>query len=41
MEMSWQWNRVETKEEIREMDKVELKELLMEAYYNFEIYMVE
>lgn len=41
MEMSWQWNRVETKEEIREMDKAELKELLMEAYYNFEIYMVE
>lgn len=37
MEMCWQWNRIEAKEEIQSMNKTELKKLLMESYKNFEI----
>lgn len=37
MEMCWKWKRVETKEEVQNMNKEELKKLLMELYENFKI----
>lgn len=37
MQMSWKWKRVERVEEIKNMNKEELKKILMEMYGEFEI----
>lgn len=37
MEMCWKWKRVESKEEVQNMNKEELKKLLIELFENFKI----